>query len=420
MFSLAFAYLRAKPLASTLHLAILALGVAALVAMLLVTHQIEQRLNRDAASIDMVVGAKGSPMQLILSALYQLDSPTGNITLSSLDTLRQHPLVAQAVPLALGDNFKGFRIIGTAPDYVNLYQGKLAQGRLFTTTMEATLGARVAAVSGLKLGDTFQGSHGLGEGGEVHAVDYTVVGILEPTGTLLDRVILTPVSSVWHVHSQHHHADDDHDHAHHHHDDDHHHDHAHDHPHDDASATEEGREITAALVTFRSPAAFASLPRYINANTNMQAAVPAQEAARLFTVFGLALTALEVAGVLFVVMAAASLFVALTSALQQRQYDLALLRLLGAKPRQVFMLVIYEALILALMGVLLGLGLGHLAVETLPLWVPRAADLNLTGALFIPAELFLILAALALALLAALWPAWRAYRLRLAEVLGKR
>ena len=115
--SLSFAYLRARPLATALNLLLLALGIATITLLLLATSQLEERMSRDARGFDLVAGAKGSPMQLVLSAIFHLDAPTGNIPLAAAQALARSPLVKKSIPLALGDSYRSFRIVGTNHDY---------------------------------------------------------------------------------------------------------------------------------------------------------------------------------------------------------------------------------------------------------------------------------------------------------------
>jgi putative ABC transport system permease protein len=201
LLGLSLAYLRARALNAALNLVLLALGVGTIVLLLLFSAQLGERLTRDARGIDLVIGAKGSPLQLILSSIYHVDFPTGNIRLAEAERWANHPLVAEAIPLALGDSLAGFRILGTEHAYAEHYGAELADGRLWQEPFEATLGALVAASTGLRVGDRFVGSHGLAPGGPQHGEHpYTVVGLLEPTASVLDRVVLTPTESVWLVH----------------------------------------------------------------------------------------------------------------------------------------------------------------------------------------------------------------------------
>ena len=204
---LAFAYARRRPLSTLLVVVMLALGVATVALTLLIARELEARLTRDAQGIDLVVGAKGSPLQIVLAGVYHADVPPGNIPLSAIATLRRNPLVAQVIPLALGDSFQGFRIVGTEPELVAQYGGILQAGELWSLPLDAVLGSDVARITKLRTGDRFVGSHGLAEGGGQHAdARYTVTGVLAPTGTVLDRLVLTSLASVWTVHEHH---DDD-------------------------------------------------------------------------------------------------------------------------------------------------------------------------------------------------------------------
>jgi putative ABC transport system permease protein len=123
---LVFAYLRDRALTAVLNIALLAISVAMLVLLLQFARQTEDSFLKNAGAVDLVVGAKGSPLQLVLSAVYHLDEPTGNIPSTALATLRRNPAVASAIPLALGDNFQGYRIVGTEPAFLSLYEARLA------------------------------------------------------------------------------------------------------------------------------------------------------------------------------------------------------------------------------------------------------------------------------------------------------
>ncbi len=392
---LLWAYLRARPLTTLLTVLLVALGLATVVIVTLVTKQAEARMVRDAAGIDLVVGAKGSPLQLVLAGVYHLDVPPGNVPLASLAELRANRLVAQAIPLSLGDSFRGFRIVGTEPAYLALHGAALARGRAFDRPMQAVLGARVAADAGLDVGAGFLGSHGLVPGGPEHGDHpYEVVGVLAPTGGTIDRLILTPLESIWLAHEGE--------------------------PADEAERRilEDEREITLALVRYASPIAAATLPRAVNASDRLQAASPAFESARLFRLVGAGVEGLRAFGALLLGLAALSVFVALFQALSDRRRELALLRLLGASPARLFGLLLAEGLLLTAIGVVVGLALGHGAVEAAGRWLEARGDLALTGADFDPIEWAYAAGALALGGVAAIVPAWLAARTPLAAALG--
>ncbi|MFV3075457.1 FtsX-like permease family protein [Niveispirillum fermenti] len=419
MLGLSLAYLRRRPLTTGLNLLLLALGVAVIAFLLLLERGLENRLVRDVTGIDMVVGAKGSPLQLVLSAVLQVDVPTGNVPLAAVADLRRNPLVRQAVPVAMGDRFGSFRILGTEPAYIDHYGGRLAAGRLFEGPMEAVLGAEVAATSGLGLDATLVGSHGLTAGGEAHAdMPYRVVGVLARTGTVLDRLVLTPVASVWAVHDHHHHHHDEPDEA----GEDHDHGHEADPDHDHESTTEgtdHDREVTAILVRYATPLAAARLPREINSQTGMQAASPAAEMLRLRALMGIGLDAMRLLGLVLVLAAGLSTFVALANALQERQYDLAVMRALGAGRARITGQILTEALLVALGGALLGIVLAHAGVAALSAFSVRARDLGLSAGQFVPGEAWLLALALLVALLAAALPSIQAYRTDVSRLLAK-
>jgi putative ABC transport system permease protein len=392
---LAWRYLWARPLVTTLNVLMLALGFGAMVFVTLVAEQLEHQAQRDLAGIDLVVGAKGSPLQLILAGVFHVDVPTGNIPLATVAQLREHPLVASVVPLSMGDAVQGFRIVGTEPAYLDLYGARLARGRLWAKPLEAVLGAGVVQATRLDIGQSFAGTHGLGKDGDVHGnTPYTVVGTLAPCGCVLDRLVLTGTESVWAVHETNTALDDE-----------------------DRKALEAEREVTLLLVRYRTPLAAVTLPRWVNAQAGLQAAAPALEAARLFRTVGAGLEVLRGFGLMLLLVAGLSVFVALTHAVREREPDLAMLRMLGAPPRRVAALLAFEALWLAGLGVLAGLAAGHGLTHLLGLVLKADRSLPLTGWWWSALHPALLAGAVLLALLAVAWPVRRVLRLDVTTLL---
>jgi putative ABC transport system permease protein len=393
-------YLRARPLNTGLNILLLALGVATIALLLLATQQIEERLQRDARGIDLVIGAKGSPMQIILSSIYHLDVPTGNISYRQAREIAQHRAVKSVIPLALGDSYRGLRIVGTNHDYLAHYGARLAAGRLWEKPLEVVLGAEAAARTGHAIGAQFAGAHGLGDGGEAHDEHkYQVVGVLAPSGSVLDRLVLTSVESVWAVHAGHHDIHDITDIA--------------------SRMSDDEKEYTALLVQYASPLAAAILPRYVNNNSDMQAASPAYETARLFSIIGVGVDVLRGFALVLILSAALSVFIALYNALSERRYDLAIMRTLGASPATLMMLMLFEGLLLAALGGALGIVLGHALAEVLGWMLREAQQIEITGWAWVDAEWGLIALALGVGVAAALLPAWRAYRTDIAGTLAR-
>jgi putative ABC transport system permease protein len=387
--TLSASYVRARPLQTAMSLLLLALGVATVVLLILVIGQLEERMQRDARGIDLVVGAKGSPMQLILSGIYHADAPTGNIPFSSVDALSKNRLVKKVMPLALGDSWRGYRIVGAGKEYLEHYGAKFAAGKMFEEEMEVVLGAEVAARTGAGVGATFTGAHGIGGGGEEHAdAPFKVTGVLAKTDSVLDRLVLTSIESVWEIH------------------------------HEEAGK-EQAKEVTVVLVQYASPLAVAVLPRFINAQSALQAASPAYESARLFRMIGVGVEALRGFGAILILAAGLSVFIALYSALEERRYDLAVMRTLGASPRRLFGLLMTEALVLALLGALAGLALGHAFAAALGFWLEHEQYPGVTGLEWRREELWVLGVALVVSLAAALLPAWRAYRTDVSQTLAR-
>ena len=392
--TLSLSYLRARALSTVLNVLLLAFGVATITLLLLTLHQLQERMGRDARGIDLVAGAKGSPLQVILSAIYHLDIPTGNIPLAQANEVAKHRMVKKTIPLALGDSYRGFRIVGTGHDYVAHYGGMLAAGRLWEKPLETVVGAEVAQRLGHAVGSTFTGAHGIAEGGTDHDdAPYRVVGVLAPSGTVLDRLVLTGIDSVWQVHEEHGAAG--------------------------AKAKESDREITALLIQYATPMAVAILPRYINSKSEMQAASPAIETARLFSVIGVGVDVLRGFALVLILSAGLSLFIALYNALAERRYDLALMRTLGASPGKLMALMLCEGLLLAGLGAALGLVLGHALTEMLGRALTAAQQMSVTGFIWVSGEFWLIIVALVVGIIAALLPAWRAYRTDIAVTLAR-
>ena len=452
LLQLSLANLLLSPLSTAVNILLLSLGTGSIAILLIATHLLSAALIRDAADIDLVVGAKGSPLQLVLSGLYHADIPTGNIRLSDAKTWAEHPMVESAIPLALGDSHQGFRIVGTNEDYVDIYDGQLAEGKLPSNPLEIAIGSSVSKATGFSLGATFAGQHGLDGAGHAHDEDsYTVVGIFEASDTVLDRLLITTLESVWLVHGEsrpnsetydttqtnrphdhedvhaHAHADadaeaseamlDDHDeggHVEHQHEDQ--------HQHEDESSSEydgdqekqatvhaEAQEITVLLVKYATPIAAITLPRKINDESALQAASPAYEITRLLQVIGIGIGWLQAFAAILVASAVLSIFAALYASLKARRNDLAVLRCLGATRSELFMLLLFEGVILTTAGIVFGLIAAHGGIELTAIALGDAQNFPFTGFVWAPTEFVLVGGLLAAGVLSSLIPSWQAF-----------
>nr|WP_121273467.1 FtsX-like permease family protein [Pedobacter schmidteae] len=408
-----------KPLSAALNIMLVAFGTGILTILLLASTQIGEKLDNNSKDIDLVVGAKGSPLQLILSSIYYIDFPTGNIPLKQAMELARSPFVKRAVPLALGDNYNGVRIVGTDSNFVSLYQLKTSAGKFWQKDFETTIGAGVAKSQGLKIGDTFYGAHGLTGSSDVHkSHQYTVSGILEPQGNVTDNLILTNVASVWKMHDDH--GEEAHQHEegeHHHHEEGEAHDHGEEH-HQHNESADQSRELTSLLIQYRSPMSVAMFPRLVNETTNMQAASPAQESTRLFSLIGIGVDTLQWFAVLIMLIAAISVFVNLYNSLKERNYDLAIMRTLGASRTKLFVIIIAEGVMLTLAGTLIGIALGHVVLEFIG-HNQESSQAQLSGFVLLYDEIYLFVAGLAIGIFAAIIPAVQAYRSNISKILSK-
>ncbi len=390
-----------KPLSSALNIILIAFGTGILTILLLASKQIGDKLENNSKDIDLVVGAKGSPLQLILSSIYYIDFPTGNIPLKEAQELAKSPFVKKAVPLALGDNYNGVRIVGTDTNFVGIYKLKLKAGKFWQKDFETTIGASVAENQNLKIGDTFYGAHGLTGTNDVHKTHaYRVSGILTTQGNVTDNLILTNISSVWKMHDpeeEHHHDSKD---------------------HEKEVHEIQNKEITSLLVQYRSPMSVVMFPRMVNESTNMQAASPAQESTRLFSLIGVGVDTLQWFALLIMFIAAISVFVNLYNSLKERSYDLAIMRTLGASRTKLFLIVIAEGIMLTLAGTMTGIALGHLALEFIGS-NQESTQARLTGLILLSDEVYLFAAGLAIGIFAAIIPAVQAYRSNISKILSK-
>lgn len=387
--------LRARPAATSVSLILLSLGVAIISLLFLLNEQLEEKFQKNISGIDMVVGAKGSPLQLILSAVFQIDYPTGNIKLSEARGLQRNRYIERAIPLAYGDSYQGYRLVGTDSSYLNLYEAELSAGRTWAAPYEVVLGSQVAEATGLKVGDSFYSAHGVVAGAAEHdAHPYTITGILKSSNAVPDGLILTSVESIWAVHEHEEGATPD-------------------------STAQDERELTAMLIKFRSPMGMVMLPRQVNERTNMQAAIPAMEINRLFSLLGIGIDLLKAIAFSIILIAGLSFFLSLYSSLRERKYELALMRSIGASRSKIVGLVVLEGILLSVAGYILGLVLGHSGLALLSSMSEGAYGYGFEFMEFTQDELVLGASVLLVGFLAAIIPAIKAMRTPISETLAR-
>ena len=393
-----------KALSSTITVALLVLGIGIISLLLQLNSLIKDQMDNNLRGIDMVVGAKGSPLQLILSSVYHIDSPTGNISLSEAEKISNNKMVGSSIKLLYGDNHRGYRIVGTEKKLIDLYKGELIQGKQWDKPYEVVVGSKVYEKLKIKLGDSLISSHGLRETGQAHSDRaFVVVGLLKPSSSVMDQLILTSPESVWNIHGSHDH-DEEHEH-------DEEHDHDEEHEHDD-------REITAMLIKFKSPMNIIQFPRQINENTNLQAAVPSYEISRLFKLFGFGIETLSYLAYLIIIVSAFSLFINLFNSMNDRKYEMALIRTLGASRFQLSKMIIFESLILTISGFVMGLLFSRFGVMFVSSLMDESINYNLSSIIILKEEYWLLALSILIGLISALIPVIQVYRMNISKILA--
>jgi putative ABC transport system permease protein len=408
---LVWSYLKARPLNTAINIILLSLGIAVITILLLFNNQLEKNISDNVRGIDLVVGAKGSPLQLILCNIFHVDFPTGNIKLMEAERVARNRLIKTAIPLALGDSYQSYRIVGTNQDYPALYQAELAQGAWWKNNLQVTIGATVAQLTKLQLSDEFSSAHGLTQEGHAHDEHhYVVTGVMKKTNSVLDNLILTNVESVWEMHES---AEEP----------------ALHHIAKDTSilysslvpsvaANDSLKEITSLLIKYRSPLAAVQLPRLVNSQSSLQAASPAFETARLFAILGVGVDIILAFAYVLILISALSIFIALYNSLKERRYDMAVMRTMGASRTKLLFSILTEGGLLTMFGSVIGLLMGHGVLIILSCVVEQTQKAGITGIIFYSEEWIILGGSLLLGLLCALIPAVQAYKTDISRVLA--
>lgn len=409
---LAFRNIIHRPMRSGFNILLVALSVALILCAILINKQLKNHFENNLAKIDLILTAKGSPLQSILCNLYHIDAPTGNIKINSIKPFlnRSHPIIKSALPLSLGDNAHGFRIVGTTREFLDWYQLILSTGEIFTMNLDAVIGYEVAQSMNLRIGDHFQSGHGLvneDDATHLHDNEFTVTGILKKSGQVADRLIFTPLSSYWLIHDTHHDTpstEDSHDHD---------HDH-HGHPtviHIDSLSTID-ESISSLLIRFKSRnIQTLNFGRLINENTDIMSANPAIEMNRLYEITGSVSDVLLYIAMLITLVSALSILISLLQAAHERKKEFAVMRLSGIQPSYIFFNVLFEGLITVIVGFLLGFMIAHLMLEFFANNLGLNQKYNITGKQFYLEEFLVFTLLMIVASIASLLPSIKAYRM---------
>ena len=326
---LSYKNIATKPLQTFLTVLILSLSIGLLLGVKQLNKVFESQLQQSLNGVDMVVGAKGSPLQLVLSAVLHIDNPTGNISFTEAKKIAEGRYIEEAIPISIGDNYKGYKLVGTTSGFIDLHKTSLENGKIFEKPFEVILGNAVAKNLNLKVGDTFNSAHGMIENAlESHDENpLKVVGILKPTQNVIDRLIVTNLESIWHMH-EHENSSEVHNH--------------------------EDDEITALLVKFSNKMGLLRLPRMINKDTQFQAALPKYELDKLFQFTAIATKSITWIAFAILFVSGISMFVSLYRMVKERAKELALVRTYGASRNTLIKLVFSQGFIIGMFSYIIG------------------------------------------------------------------
>lgn len=393
--NLIYRSLRQHALSTLVTAASIALAAGLLLTVWVVKTQSQAVFAATNSGFDAVLGARGSKLQLVLNAIFHLEASPGNLSAQDFEAVRRHPAIKVAVPIAVGDNYRGWRIVGTTPQLfeVEYLPGEKyavsAGGKLFDPAQrEAVVGALAARKLGFKVGDTFQPYHGLAFNESAqHEEVYTVVGVLEPTNTPVDRVIWIPLSGVQNMAG-----------------------------HDPRTAS----DVSAVLIQLRAASAGMMLDMMINKQGNkMTFAYPIGTiVADLFNKISWFDKVLTLVAWLVAAVAAGSVLVSIYNSMSARQRDIAILRALGAHRRTVFGAIVGEAAAIGLLGVLLGFGAYLILGNAVSSIVQDQTGVLLEPLKWNPVFWWTPAMLVGLAMLGGLVPAWKAYRVPVAETIA--
>ncbi|MGQ9760837.1 MAG: ABC transporter permease [Thermogutta sp.] len=434
LWKIAWRSIQHRAVASSLTAFSMALGVALVVAVLVIYHVLDRSFRRSSQGYDMIVGpAKGGPLEVVLSTVYYLQAPRGTIPYEIYEELHHGRFateVAAAIPVCIGGNYAGYPVVGTPPEFFEefRYLGDRPYefepgGRNFDpdSPFEAVIGATVARKAGLRVGDTFRVTHGLAQHGEQEH-PFTIVGVLKPTGTPNDRALFVNIEGFWmlHQHDASHatrksadesatetgkfaEGGDEHG------------------SHEPESVAQGGHELTAVLVKrdWTNSAKAVALPVLVNKEPGVQSVIPAEEVAKLFEgLLGNIQTVLLIFAVLIVVVAGTGLMVSIYNSMNERKMEIAIMRALGAKRNTVMAVILLESILLSLGGGAIGAILGHGLIGAFSGVILEETGVRVTAFSFQTVELILVPGLIVLASVVGYLPALVAYRTDVAKAIA--
>ncbi|WP_159883427.1 ABC transporter permease [Paenibacillus puerhi] len=412
LLSIAWRNLINRKIQTIVTIVVIAVGVAMTLSVFQLTSGIKEGIANASEPYGLLVGSKGSANQLVFNTIYLMDTPLGNLPHSYFEKLNNDPRIQTAVPFALGDNFKGFRLVGTSEPFFELRVKpkdppyfQLSEGRIFNEPYEAVLGSHVAETLKLKVGDEFVSSHGVVSSldkNDTHSRNpYKIVGIMKSLKAPADKGIYVNMESYWISHGQgeHEEAEDKNDEL----------------AENDEHENEHG--VTAVLVKPNSYSDLMRLYQEINNSHEAQAVLPGQVLAKVFDMIGSGEALLRAISYIILAMAGFTILLSLYSSALERRRTIAILRSIGAEQSTVFGIVLLEFVIVVFLGAIAGLGLAFLVSYTLAYFVGEQSSINLSVKFTIE-QLWLLLAVCLAGSAAGMVPAIKAYRTEVVKYLN--
>jgi putative ABC transport system permease protein len=374
---------------------------------------VREGFNATISGTDLIVGARGGSINLLLYSVFRMGDPTANISWDSYELISAAPNVDWAVPVSLGDSHRGYRVVGTLPSYFEHYgYGRsrsltMAEGRPFSAVYEVVLGSEVAARLDYRIGTGLTLSHGIGEVSfsEHSGHDFHVVGILAPTGTPVDRSVHVSLDSIEAIHegwqagiapvtAQ---------------------------PGSRGSGNLTPESVTAVFVGVSSPIQILGLQRQINTYRGeaLTAIMPGVALGQLWNVIGVAERAFAAISVLVILVGLTGILTALSSSINERRREMAVLRATGARPSDIFLLLLLEAAVVAFAAAVIGIVVANIAFAAIGAMISQRYGISLPPGIGREEIWILILLPLAGALMG-IWPAVRAVRNALSDGLSIR
>lgn len=427
LLTLALRSLRNRALTVALTVLSIALAVLLLLAVERLRAQTREGFSATVSGTDLIVGARSSPVHLLLSSVFRIGAPSGNVSADAWRALAARPEVAWTIPMALGDSYRGYRVVGTTAAFFDRFRfaGErriaFAQGRAFREAGEAVLGVEVARRRTHGVGDAIVIAHGAGEVSFVEHEDrpFTVTGVLAPTGTPVDRAVYVSLEALEAVHAPALALSDG----------------------DplaaalagraaDRAAPAEGRDhpgaggeddyrgtLSAVLVGLKDRAAALAVQRSVEqyAPEPLTAILPGVTLQEVWEITGVVERALLGVSALVVLVGLAGMLVALLTSLGERRREMAILRSVGARPAHVFGLILGEALLITTAGIVLGVSALTVALALGRDWIGGRFGLFVPAAWPSAHEIALLAVVAAAGVLAGLLPAWRCYRQSLSD-----